>query len=329
VQRRYWVAVEAQSLGRGGPARVAAATGVSLPMIRRGLREVAQGTPELLPSRQRRPGGGRKSLLARDAELLPALLAQIPGEQAARGREPLLWLVSSAGLLAEQLTVHGHRVSAQSVATLLLQRGYTLRATRAIQTPSAQHQYRSRYQYLSARTAQFIRCGQPVLYLRSYCSRDNKGRARRARADYAAPGFALGAVQSWWQLHTAALPLAQELLIALDAEIAESQEASWHTEVRQAARALGIGIQLCAMPPSVHRFRWRQKEASFSSEVAHSPQLRTRQTAVISLVTPGALGGLPHKTYLRSHPTGLISAADRHSPWSLCAWLQPGHRGAL
>jgi len=322
VQRRYWVAVEAQSLGRGGPARVAAATGVSLPMIRRGLREVQNGiVPD--PQRQRRPGGGRKPLLARDHELLPDLLAQLPGEQPAQRRQPLLWVVSSAGLLAEQLIARGHQVSPQSVATLLGQRGYTLRATRAIGSRTTQQQYRNRYQYLSARAAQFIRCGQPVLYLRSYNSSTRNGAERRARADWATPEFTLRAVCSWWQLHTLSVALASELLIALDAEIVAS--ADWKTELRLAARTLGVPIQLCALPPAVHRFRWLQHEATFSSEVALSAQLRSRQTAVVSLVSATdfrPLSALRQKLY-RCYPAGLVSATDQQPPWSLCTWPRP------
>ncbi len=57
--RRRWAAVEARSLGRGGIATVAAATGLSDRTIRTGLSELASpSTPD--PGRQRRVGGGRK-----------------------------------------------------------------------------------------------------------------------------------------------------------------------------------------------------------------------------------------------------------------------------
>jgi hypothetical protein len=58
VMRRRWAAVEARALGRGGPTLVAKATGISLPTIRRGLRELETETP--VEQRQRRAGGGRK-----------------------------------------------------------------------------------------------------------------------------------------------------------------------------------------------------------------------------------------------------------------------------
>ncbi len=58
--RRRWAAAEARSLGRGGIAAVAEATGMSDRTIRTGIAELDD--PQALASgRQRRPGGGRKS----------------------------------------------------------------------------------------------------------------------------------------------------------------------------------------------------------------------------------------------------------------------------
>ena len=55
--RRRWAAVEALSLGRGGIAAVAKATGISDRTIRNGIRELRKGdTPPA--GRQRRVGGG-------------------------------------------------------------------------------------------------------------------------------------------------------------------------------------------------------------------------------------------------------------------------------
>src|SRR5215203_5395304 len=66
--RRRWAAAEARALGRGGAACVSRATGVSLPTIRKGMRELKAGR-ELSRERQRRPGAGRKPLVQQDASL--------------------------------------------------------------------------------------------------------------------------------------------------------------------------------------------------------------------------------------------------------------------
>src|SRR5688572_7934935 len=66
--RRRWAAAEARALGRGGPTCVSRATGISLPTIRKGIRELNDGA-ELSPERQRRPGGGRKPHMKKDRSL--------------------------------------------------------------------------------------------------------------------------------------------------------------------------------------------------------------------------------------------------------------------
>lgn len=318
VQRRYWVAIEAQSLGRGGLALVAAATGVSAPMIRRGLREVEQGQLPP-PQRQRRAGGGRKTVLMRDVHLLDELLARIPGEHPAPRPESLLWVVSSVGPMAAGLTASGHRVSAQSVTSLLHQRGYTLRATRAIGAVAAQKEYVQRYQYLRARVAQFGRCGQPVLYVRSYRSLGTSADELRARADFTSAELILDAVRFWWRQHApTALPTAQEALLALDAELVATELHPWRLELKRTARLLGISLQLCALPPAIHRFASLRQQVSFSLETT-LPK-RQRQTAEVSLVGEPA-GGAPaavrQQLYHTCYPQGLISQGG--SPWSLSA----------
>lgn len=320
VQRRYWVAIEALSLGRGGLSLVAAATGVSQPMIRRGLREVAHGA--LPPSqRQRRAGGGRKSLLARDAHLLDALLACITGEAPAPWPSALLWVASSTGQLAAKLTAAGHRISAQSVTTLLRQRGYTLRATRTIGTASAQRQYVERYRYVSSRVAQFGRCGQPVLYIRVYHRPGQTAGTRRTCADWASAELVLGAVRCWWRQHAPAeLPMAREALLVLDAEIAVGQLALWRLELKQTAQLLGINVQLCTLPPAIHRFRSVQHELCFSSESADSWEEKQRYTAEVNRLGESAVGApvaLRQQLYRTCYPKGLITSGG--SQWSLCA----------
>ena len=59
--RRCWAAVEARGIGRGGIARVAAATGMSRTTIRAGLKELAgKQAGGAGPESVRRPGAGRK-----------------------------------------------------------------------------------------------------------------------------------------------------------------------------------------------------------------------------------------------------------------------------
>ncbi len=61
-QRRWYAAVEANRLGRGGVHLVAQITGLDEQTVRRGQQEVAGSLAEAPVKRQRRSGGGRRSI---------------------------------------------------------------------------------------------------------------------------------------------------------------------------------------------------------------------------------------------------------------------------
>jgi len=73
--RRRWAAMEARSLGWGGVAAVALATGLSDRTVRNGIREI--GLPGELGDRQRRFGAGRKSRESEQPGILKALDALV------------------------------------------------------------------------------------------------------------------------------------------------------------------------------------------------------------------------------------------------------------
>ena len=62
AQRRWYVAVEATRLGRGGTRRLAAITGMDEKTIRRGRHELAAALTTVPVGRVRQRGGGRPAL---------------------------------------------------------------------------------------------------------------------------------------------------------------------------------------------------------------------------------------------------------------------------
>jgi hypothetical protein len=120
-QRRLFAATEARAAGYGGIAAVSRATGIAVSTIGRGLRELTEET-QLTQDRLRRVGGGRKTLVSRDHDLLGDLPRLV--EPSARGdpMSPLRWTCKSLRRLARELTVLGHQISHTVVGELLKQR---------------------------------------------------------------------------------------------------------------------------------------------------------------------------------------------------------------
>jgi hypothetical protein len=66
--RRLVAAAESQAIGKGGISSVSRASGISRPVIRRGIAEL-KDPASLAPGRIRRQGGGRKKAVEKDTTL--------------------------------------------------------------------------------------------------------------------------------------------------------------------------------------------------------------------------------------------------------------------
>ena len=160
-QQRLVMGCEARSLGHGGIAAVARATGASRSRISYGVDELEAGEAPL--GRVRREGGGRKALTATDPELAAALLALV--EPARRGdpESSLCWTTLSTRKLAAELTTAGHRVGADTVATMLREQGFSLQGnTKTLE--GKQHPDRdAQFGYLHDQVIEHQGSGDPVI----------------------------------------------------------------------------------------------------------------------------------------------------------------------
>src|SRR3954451_27839 len=96
-RRRLFAATEARTAGYGGSAAVSRATRIAVSTIVRGLKELATAA-RLDADRVRRPGGGRKPLVAADAALLDELLALVAPSERGDPMSPLRWTCKSLRL---------------------------------------------------------------------------------------------------------------------------------------------------------------------------------------------------------------------------------------
>ena len=160
-QQRLVMAADARSLGHGGIAAVASATGASRSRISQGVVELEAGEAPL--GRVRRAGGGRKSLTTTDPALLAALLALVEPTRRGDPESPLCWTTLSTRKLAAELTAAGHKVGPDTVARLLRESGFSLQAN-AKTIEGGQHPDRDQqFSYLNDQASEHLADGQPVI----------------------------------------------------------------------------------------------------------------------------------------------------------------------
>ena len=160
-QQRLVLAGEARSLGHGGIAAVAQASGASRSRISQGVAELEAGQAPL--GRVRRAGGGRKPLTATDPALLAALLALVEPTRRGDPCSPLCWTTQSTRKLAAELTSAGHQVGADTVARLLREQGFSLQAN-AKTIEGGQHPDRdAQFCYLNDQAKAHLSTGDPVI----------------------------------------------------------------------------------------------------------------------------------------------------------------------
>jgi hypothetical protein len=161
-RRRLWAAAEAKAAGYGGVSLVARATGLSRPLIHRGLAELVSGTSPGL-GRVRRKGPGPPRSEERQPGLKAALDALV--EPTARGdpESPLRWTCKGVRRLAAALGKQGFRVGRQKVSELLADLGYSLQGNRKTQEGGSHPDRNAQFEHIARRTRAFVAAGDPVI----------------------------------------------------------------------------------------------------------------------------------------------------------------------
>src|SRR3954465_15069660 len=119
-----------------------------------------------LDERQRRllmAAEARRRVADLDPGLRPALLALVEPDMRGDPMSPLRWTVKSTRTLAWELSRAGHRVSADTVAGLLREEGFSLQAN-AKTIEGSQHPDRDlHFRYLNEQAREHPDAGQPVI----------------------------------------------------------------------------------------------------------------------------------------------------------------------
>jgi hypothetical protein len=165
--RRLWAAAEARAAGYGGVSLVARATGLSRATSAAGLEELRRPrrpTAASPPGRRlRRPGAGRKRLVAQQPGLGEALEALVEPTTRGDPQSPLRWTCKSVRVLARELERQGYRLSYQTVSDLLHAAHYSLQANRKTREGDGHPDRNAQFEHIAAKTRAFQQQGQPVI----------------------------------------------------------------------------------------------------------------------------------------------------------------------
>jgi hypothetical protein len=160
--QRLYAAAEVKTLGYGGVSAVARATGVSRRAIGIGLQELAD--PATASVKQiRKPGGGRKRAVVKDATLRRDLEQLI--EPISRGdpESPLRWVCKSVRQLATELNRQGYQVSHRVVAELLQEMDYSLQGNRKTSEGASHPDRNAQFEHINEQVQVYQKAGQPVI----------------------------------------------------------------------------------------------------------------------------------------------------------------------
>jgi hypothetical protein len=160
-QSRIVAGAMAESLGRGGQARVVEASAMSSSTIAKAVGEVRAGVE---PSdRQRALGGGDRPQIDKQPGLLETLDGLVHPGTRGSPMSLLRWTLKSTYELAGELEDRGFQASAELVRRLLHQMGYSLQAPSKQNEGTAHPDRDGQFRYLNKLAGQFVRAGEPVI----------------------------------------------------------------------------------------------------------------------------------------------------------------------
>lgn len=163
---RLYLAVEAQSLGRGGKQRVSRLAGVSRVRIDKGIAELSSanaGEKTEKGKRVRKLGGGRKQLKESQIGLLEALEAIVNPHTRGDPMKVLLWTSRSLRNIEKGLKEKGYKVSYVTIRNLLKSLGYSLQGNKKTNEGGDSPDRNAQFEYINERALSFMSDKAPVI----------------------------------------------------------------------------------------------------------------------------------------------------------------------
>lgn len=179
--KRKYLASEAIALGKGGIKIISEISGVHRNTIGAGIKELSGKDKTTIPSittnstdsqceenkereRIRAPGGGRKSIVETQPDILDALERIVDPVSYGDPTRPLRYTVKSLRTIAECLQKDGYIIKKDKVADLLKLLGYSLQQNQKMKQVGKESEYRSeQFEFINARVTEYLNEKNPVI----------------------------------------------------------------------------------------------------------------------------------------------------------------------
>ena len=160
---RLYVSNMALRMGRGGRLLISKTLGVSRVSLNNGIKELQGGLPIVEVNKQRRKGGGRKTIDVHHPEIEAQIENIISPHTRGDPMNPLKWCSKSLRKISSALKAQGYPISHVSVEKYLLSHDYSLQSNRKTDEGSSEEDRDRQFEHINAKAKQFMSEKEPVI----------------------------------------------------------------------------------------------------------------------------------------------------------------------
>ena len=187
--KRIFAGSIAKVYGYGGTDLSKSITGFCKATIKLGVDQI-NGKVEISDEKQRRVGGGRKSITEIYPEIIEELETLVEPLTKGDPESPLLWTNKSTTKLADELKQRGYNISSTTVGELLKDMDYSLQANKKVFESSKDHPDRNeQFEYIQKTVDNYHLQGNPVISVDAK-KKENVGNYKNNGKEYSKKGDA-------------------------------------------------------------------------------------------------------------------------------------------
>ena len=159
-QSRIYLAAEVKSLGWGGVSKISKLSKVSRPTIAKGRQETQEA---ILGNRIRKQGGGRKSVLVNQPDLLLKIKSLVEPHTMGNPMNPLIWTSKSVRKITTELVASNFKVCHEVVRKCLKTLGFSLQSNKKTDEGATNEDRNEQFEYINKQAISFMERENPVI----------------------------------------------------------------------------------------------------------------------------------------------------------------------